>query len=424
MREVALAGDSRSRGPSRGGLGLDRRHQPEARRHDRRAGRRHLHACASSRPTTGTWMTARWQRSRSPRRWRRARRSTCRSPGRRGCRARSRARARSATTTFSPVVSQDWRLRGHRLELPPVPRRDGVLRGLRHLRRPADRPERLGRGRHRNRARPAGRGRPYDDASLLCGGRPRFRLDDQPRLRRAHRAVRPRRPAGGGDAPAAAARARPPGRAALQRDARRAPLLRRMVRSVSLREYHGDRSRLAERRRRHGVSDALHRRHAMAGAARRWRSRRASRCTKPAISSGTASSRPTSSSTRGWTRASIRSRPRGRSSSSSARSTTRSGTSAGSCPGCSTTCRSAARPTATGSAATATPPTPTCSRRRRGATGRATASAITYNKTALWLNTLERMLGWETLQKILSTYFKRYSFEHPSRGTSSPSPTR
>jgi hypothetical protein len=42
-----------------------------------------------------------------------------------------------------------------------------------------------------------------------------------------------------------------------------------------------------------------------------------------------------------------------------------------------------------------------------------TASAITYNKTALWLNTLERMLGWETLQRILSTYFKRYSFAHP-----------
>jgi hypothetical protein len=41
------------------------------------------------------------------------------------------------------------------------------------------------------------------------------------------------------------------------------------------------------------------------------------------------------------------------------------------------------------------------------------AGAITYNKTALWLNTLERMLGWETLRKILSTYFERYSFQHP-----------
>ncbi len=41
------------------------------------------------------------------------------------------------------------------------------------------------------------------------------------------------------------------------------------------------------------------------------------------------------------------------------------------------------------------------------------ASAITYNKTALWLHTLERMLGWETNQRILSTYFSRYAFKHP-----------
>ncbi len=34
-----------------------------------------------------------------------------------------------------------------------------------------------------------------------------------------------------------------------------------------------------------------------------------------------------------------------------------------------------------------------------------TAGVITYFKTALWLNTLERMLGWDTLQRILSTYF-------------------
>ncbi len=41
------------------------------------------------------------------------------------------------------------------------------------------------------------------------------------------------------------------------------------------------------------------------------------------------------------------------------------------------------------------------------------ASAITYNKTALWLHTLEKMLGWETVQRILSTYFQRYAFGHP-----------
>jgi hypothetical protein len=42
-----------------------------------------------------------------------------------------------------------------------------------------------------------------------------------------------------------------------------------------------------------------------------------------------------------------------------------------------------------------------------------TASAITYSKTALWLNTLERMIGWTTLQRIMSTYFTRWAFKHP-----------
>lgn len=41
------------------------------------------------------------------------------------------------------------------------------------------------------------------------------------------------------------------------------------------------------------------------------------------------------------------------------------------------------------------------------------ASAMSYNKTALWLHTLERLLGWDTLQRILSTYFARYAFTHP-----------
>lgn len=43
-----------------------------------------------------------------------------------------------------------------------------------------------------------------------------------------------------------------------------------------------------------------------------------------------------------------------------------------------------------------------------------TASSISYSKTALWLNTLERMLGWDTLQRILSTYFTRYRYRHPT----------
>lgn len=43
----------------------------------------------------------------------------------------------------------------------------------------------------------------------------------------------------------------------------------------------------------------------------------------------------------------------------------------------------------------------------------ATGYRITYDKTALWLATLERYLGWATLQKILSTFFERYKFKHP-----------
>jgi hypothetical protein len=38
---------------------------------------------------------------------------------------------------------------------------------------------------------------------------------------------------------------------------------------------------------------------------------------------------------------------------------------------------------------------------------------ITYSKTGLWLNTMERWLGWPTLQRIMSTHFARWKFKHP-----------
>ena len=53
------------------------------------------------------------------------------------------------------------------------------------------------------------------------------------------------------------------------------------------------------------------------------------------------------------------------------------------------------------------------SRRRRYRYFPATGGAITYNKTALWLNTMERWLGWPTLQRIMSTHFERWKFKHP-----------
>jgi hypothetical protein len=40
--------------------------------------------------------------------------------------------------------------------------------------------------------------------------------------------------------------------------------------------------------------------------------------------------------------------------------------------------------------------------------------ALSYNKTALWLHTLERYLGWPTLQRVLSTFFDRWKFRHPT----------
>ena len=40
--------------------------------------------------------------------------------------------------------------------------------------------------------------------------------------------------------------------------------------------------------------------------------------------------------------------------------------------------------------------------------------SITYNKTALWLNTMERMLGWPVLQRILSAHFEAWKFKHPA----------
>jgi hypothetical protein len=45
-----------------------------------------------------------------------------------------------------------------------------------------------------------------------------------------------------------------------------------------------------------------------------------------------------------------------------------------------------------------------------------TPGPITYAKPALWLHTLERALGWTTVQQILSTFFDRWKFKHPRPG--------
>ena len=42
-----------------------------------------------------------------------------------------------------------------------------------------------------------------------------------------------------------------------------------------------------------------------------------------------------------------------------------------------------------------------------------TAGIISYNKTALWMHTLEQRVGWPVMQRIMSTYFERWKFKHP-----------
>ena len=41
------------------------------------------------------------------------------------------------------------------------------------------------------------------------------------------------------------------------------------------------------------------------------------------------------------------------------------------------------------------------------------ATPITYDKTALWMHTLERHLGWPTMQRVMAAYYDRWKFRHP-----------
>ena len=59
------------------------------------------------------------------------------------------------------------------------------------------------------------------------------------------------------------------------------------------------------------------------------------------------------------------------------------------------------------------PPSPTCPSTPSFRYWPGTGGGISYSKTALWLHTLERQLGWPTLQRILSTFFERWKFRHP-----------
>lgn len=45
--------------------------------------------------------------------------------------------------------------------------------------------------------------------------------------------------------------------------------------------------------------------------------------------------------------------------------------------------------------------------------GPGTYGLLSYTKPALMLRTLENTVGWDTMQKIMSTYFERWKFRHP-----------
>jgi hypothetical protein len=45
-----------------------------------------------------------------------------------------------------------------------------------------------------------------------------------------------------------------------------------------------------------------------------------------------------------------------------------------------------------------------------------TSTPLAYSKPALWLHTLERALGWTTVQQMLQTFFERWKFKHPRPG--------
>jgi hypothetical protein len=45
---------------------------------------------------------------------------------------------------------------------------------------------------------------------------------------------------------------------------------------------------------------------------------------------------------------------------------------------------------------------------------RGSYSALTYNKTAVFLSTLEGMIGLPAMDSVMKTYFRRWRFKHPS----------
>ena len=293
LRESALAEPpGSSAAPAEDGWGRHRPHRAAAPR------RRRLAAHRSHRPRSASWHQTMATRRIGP--WRP---SPCPQPVGGGATVnvaidwtvaraphRSHARAASARSTFIAHWFPKMAVLEHGgLGLTAVPRRDRVLRRLRHVRCPHRRARGLGGRRDRPAALTRGTRR-FGDPPLRGGRCSRFRVGDEPRHGRAAGTVRAPEAATGHHAAAAATGTRRPGGPALRSHAGCPPSLRGVVRAVPVRPRHDCRSGLAERRRWHGVPDDLHGRDALARAGRGAGPRGGDRSTRRAISSGTGSS--------------------------------------------------------------------------------------------------------------------------------------
>ena len=249
-----------------------------------------------------------------------------------------------------------------------------------------------------------------------AGGRPRLRLDDEPGLRRAHASGSSIRPAAGRDAPAAAARARRPGGAPLRR--RRA---RRCATTASgsapIRTAH---ITIVDPAWQSGAGGMEYPTLFTAGT--RWLAPRAGRPTPEDVTVHEAGHQfwygivATNEFEHAWMDEGLNTFATARALEQffGPKLLRRSATSAASCRGCSDDL-----PLSRGDRRQ--PPGAYRPRRRRRravdadvallARRRRASSPTTRRRSGC--NTLERMLGWDTLQRILSTYFARYAFKHP-----------
>ena len=173
---------------------------------------------------------------------------------------------------------------GGRLEVPPVPRALGVLRGFRTLRGRDDGPGIVHRRRNGTANGGTQKRRRHGDVHLRTGRHPRFRLGGRPELRRRARDIfsrarsNPGRTGTDRDAPRPADRrgcahrrrhhaphaAGPPaaGRAPYACRESGGEGLRTLVRALPVRDVDGRRSsRGRRRRRRDGIPDLHHRRY-------------------------------------------------------------------------------------------------------------------------------------------------------------------